>query len=374
MTLLEAGLLLGASALVSGISTPLVAKLARTVDAVDRPNERKVSGRSGMPLLGGLAVALGCTVGLSLALQLGLEGTGQSGYFEGFLIGASLVLAIGAFDDRYGLGAAPKLLVQIAAASVVFYFGVRVEEFREPLSGIEFQLPLWLSFTVTTLWIVGVTNALNLIDGLDGEATGVGAIIALTLAIVCWQVEQPSGVVLGLVLLGALLGFLPFNFPPARIFLGDTGAYFIGFALAILALEGYQGGHRKAAVLTFAIPLLALAVPILDTLLSIYRRLRNRQPIFSADRRHMHHRLLASRGDQRPAVLALYFLTGCFCIIALSFAHLKGYTAFIFFGAVVILTFRLLRNMGVFGDDTEPPPPGTASATPESLPEKEGEQ
>lgn len=337
------------SAVIAGAATPVVARLAIRVDAVDRPNERKASDRAGMPLLGGFAVALGTVVGISLALQLGMGASGAGlNYVEGYLIGSSLLLVVGALDDRFDISVWMKLLVQIAAASAAFGYGVRVEEFREPLAGVDYTLPMWFSWILTTGWIVGVTNAMNLIDGIDGESAGVGAIIALTLTAICWQTEQFAGVVLGFALFGALLGFLPYNFPPARIFLGDTGALFIGFTLSVLALEGYQGGGRKAALLTFAIPLMALAVPILDTLLSIFRRIRSGRAPWSADRSHMHHRLLASHGAPRPAVLSLYFLTACFCMIAFSFAQLRGYTAFIFFAAVIVLTFRLLRNMGVF--------------------------
>jgi UDP-GlcNAc:undecaprenyl-phosphate GlcNAc-1-phosphate transferase len=143
---------------------------------------------------------------------------------------------------------------------------------------------------------------------------------------------------------GALLGFLPYNFPPARMFLGDTGALFIGYVLALISLEGF----RKVTVLTFVVPLLALAVPILDTGLSIVRRLRRRRHIFSPDREHMHHRLLEAAGSQRSAVLSIYFLTGCFCVIAVSFTRLQGYAAIVFLGAVAVLTIRLLRNLGFF--------------------------
>jgi UDP-GlcNAc:undecaprenyl-phosphate GlcNAc-1-phosphate transferase len=195
---------------------------------------------------------------------------------------------------------------------------------------------------VSLLWIVGLTNALNLLDGLDGLAAGVGAIIAATLTVIAWQAGQPFGVFVGLALAGALLGFLPHNFAPARIFLGDTGSLFIGYMLALLALEGY----RRISLITFLAPLLALAVPILDTALSIARRVRSHAPIFSADRLHMHHRLLDAEGSARAAVLQFYFVTAAFCLIALSFTKLQGITAVVFLVAVAILTLRLLRNLG----------------------------
>ena len=191
-------------------------------------------------------------------------------------------------------------------------------------------------------------------DGLDGLATGVGAIIGVTLTMIAWQANQPVGVCVGVALLGSLIGFLPFNFAPARIFLGDTGSLFIGYILALLALEGY----RQLSLLTFVVPLLALALPILDTGLSIVRRIRIGTPIFAADRLHMHHRLLASEGTPRRAVLQLYFLTACFCLIAVSFTRLQGWAAALFLVAVGVLTVRLLLNRGVLsteGDEAGPP-------------------
>jgi len=188
--------------------------------------------------------------------------------------------------------------------------------------------------------------------------------------LICWQANQHAGVVLGVALVGALMGFLPFNFPPARIFLGDTGALFIGYALSLLAIQGYIGGHRKAALLTFAVPMLALAVPLLDTGSSILRRFLSGRPILDADNLHLHHRLLASEGSQRAAVLSLYFLTACFCIIALSFSRLQGYVAVGFFVAVVFLTVRLLWNMGAFRGELHT----TEGSEPTSPPDRSAER
>lgn len=354
MDLGQIGLCLLLAALGSAVATPFVSRLARWSGIVDQPNARKVSQRANMPLMGGLAVATGTALGLGAALAMSGTSAVQEVGFEGFLIGGLLLLVLGIVDDRSGIGARPKLVVQIIAALVAVGFGFRVEEFREPIGGVEYALPIWLQWTVTTLWIVAVTNAMNLVDGLDGEAAGLGCIIAITLSLICWQVDQRVGVVLGVALVGALLGFLPFNFPPAKIFLGDTGALFIGYALALLSIQGYIGGHRKAALLTFAVPILALAVPLLDTGSSILRRWRSGRPILDADNLHLHHRLLASEGSQRGAVLSLYFLTACFCIIALSFSRLRGSFAVAFFAAVVLLTVRLLWNMGALRGELHP--------------------
>ncbi|MDH3212116.1 MAG: undecaprenyl/decaprenyl-phosphate alpha-N-acetylglucosaminyl 1-phosphate transferase [Myxococcales bacterium] len=338
---------LGVAVGVTCLATPLVSRLASALRVVDRPNERGVSGRADMPLLGGLAVALGFVAGLLVALAFWVDVAATADPLKGLALGGLLVLALGAVDDRSGLGAWPKFLVQIAAAAIAIRYGFRLGHLTDPISVTTWQLPEWLVWIASTLWIVGITNALNLVDGLDGLATGVGAIIGGTLTVIAWQAGEPVGICVGIALVGALLGFLPFNFAPARIFLGDTGSLFIGYVLALLTLAGYQ----QKSLLTFVVPLLALAVPILDTGLSIVRRIRRGAPIFSADRLHMHHRLLASEGSPRSAVLQFYFLTACFCLIAVSFTRLQGWAAALFLVAVALLTLRLLWNLDVFSRD-----------------------
>ncbi len=328
---------------VAALSTPIVSRLARALRVVDQPGERKVNRRQNIPLLGGIAVALGFFVGLAAAI-LFASALPVRGHLEGLLLGGVLLLAIGVFDDRFTLTAFPKFAVQFLAAAIAIRYGFVISHFTDPLTHTSQPIPIVASWVVTSLWIVGVTNAMNLIDGLDGLCSGIAAIIGATLTLICWQLSLPVGVILGAAFVGSLLGFLPFNFPPARIFLGDTGALFIGYLLSLLALEGYA----KVTLLTFVVPLLALAVPIIDTGLSILRRVRSRTDPFSADRQHMHHRLLESEGSQRSAVLSLYFLTACFCVIALSFTKLEGLASILFLLAVIALTYRLLRNLGLF--------------------------
>jgi UDP-GlcNAc:undecaprenyl-phosphate/decaprenyl-phosphate GlcNAc-1-phosphate transferase len=329
---------------VSAAATPIVGRLARTLGAVDRPDERKVNRRADIPLLGGIAVALGFFVGLAVVLLLTGERYPFREHIEGQILGSLMLLTLGVVDDRWTLTARSKLVVQLAAATAAISYGFRIDHVTDPITLEYWQFPTILMWVVTLLWIVGITNSLNLMDGLDGLSTGIGAIIGVTLTWICFRAEEWVGVFVGLAFVGALLGFLPFNFPPARIFLGDTGALFIGFNLSLLALESY----RKLTVLTFVVPLLALAVPLIDTVLSIYRRLRRRKSILSPDRQHMHHRLLESEGSHRSAVLSIYFLTACFCVIAVSFTNLEGWAALVFLGLVGILTVRLLRNLGFF--------------------------
>lgn len=344
---------------VAFVATPAVSRLAHALQVIDRPNERKVSQRENIPLLGGLAVALGFYVGLGLAVAFFTKGDPYRGHLEGLLLGSLMILSVGAFDDRYTLGPKTKLAIQLLAAGIAVWFGFRIDHFTDPLTRTPWPIPGWISASVSMLWIVGITNALNLLDGLDGLCTGVAAIIGTTLTIICWQGGGALGVVVGVAFVGALIGFLPHNFPPARIFLGDTGALFIGYVLALLSIEGYRQG--SSSVLTFIVPILALAVPIMDVGLSVLRRLRRRSAVMQPDRSHIHHKLLESEGSHRAAVLSLYFLSACFCVIALSFTKLQGYAAMAFLLAVLALTFRLLRNLGFFA---EGPPPEQAGGEP----------
>ncbi len=330
-----------AALVVSAAATLPVARLARAFKVYDRPTERSVSHRTEIPLLGGLAIGLGFVVGLAVALRF-LEPAGAEGHVEGLLIGGLIILVLGVVDDRIGLGAGVTFSVQILAAAIALHYGYQIDHLTDPVTQNRVTFEPWFVWVASTLWIVGITNAVNLVDGLDGLATGVGTIIGATLTLIAFQAGQTLGICVGLALVGALVGFLPFNFAPARIFLGDTGALFIGFVLSLLALEGY----RRVSLLTFVVPLLALAVPILDTVLSIIRRVRLRTNPFRADRKHMHHRLLETRGSPRAAVLQFYFLTVCFCLIAVSFTNITGYPAALFLVAVVVLTLRLLWNLG----------------------------
>jgi len=327
----------------AAVSTPFVARLAHLLGVVDRPDERKVNKRPDIPLLGGLAVALGVAVGLASLKWTDVSFGEFESRFEGLLIGGGLMLITGIWDDRFGLRPRTKLGMQVLAAAVAIAFGFRVDHFIDPIFQHNWKLSGWAMVILSGFWIVGVTNAINLIDGLDGLAAGVSTIITATLTYICFQVDQVLGLFLGVVLLGGLLGFLPYNFPPARIFLGDAGSLFIGYFVALLSIAGSQ----DESVVTFVVPLFALAVPILDTVLSIIRRLLKRENVFAPDQAHMHHRLLASHGSQRSAVLLLYFVTLCFCIIAISFTRLAGLGAVFFFFAVILLTARMVHNMGL---------------------------
>ena len=341
---------------VSFFATPAVARLAWRVGALDRPSERGVNQRPDVPLMGGLAVLLGLLSGLALASLLARPVDVLDERVLGFLLGGGLIVAAGIRDDCFGMRAPGKLAVQVVAAGVAIAHGFEISRLTDPITHTLVDLPTWLGWSVTFLWIVGITNALNLLDGMDGLAAGVGVIIGATLTLIAWQVGSPFGFFTGLALVGGLAGFLPHNFPPARVFLGDTGSLLLGYALALLALDGYQ----RVSLITFVVPLLALAVPILDTTLSVARRLYRRQPLFRPDRLHMHHRVLALQGNTRSALVQFYSLTAAFCLVALSIRDLGGVVAAGFLIVVLLLTIRMLWNLGSLrfsddpGDDSDP--------------------
>lgn len=299
------------------IITPMVIRLAVRMGMLDQPSERKIHKKS-MPLMGGLGIFVAMWIPLALLtghdnlVTRALETEGWLQLTSIFAAGLSMLI-LGIVDDRFGLRARWKFLVQIPVAMVLVWSGVRFEVLKLPFLG-ELQLgPLGPALSV--FWIVGVTNALNLIDGIDGLAAGVtffaataNGVIALVhnhvlLAVVMWS------------LAGASLGFLRYNFSPARIFLGDTGSLFLGMTLAVTAIMASTKGSVATSML---VPVLVLGYPASDTLVAVFRRLRTGKPVFVGDKGHIHHRLLAMGYDHRRAARALYLICLLFCLVGLS--------------------------------------------------------
>ncbi len=322
------------SALVStGLSlamTPLVIRLAYFIGAVDRPDARKIHQHP-MPRLGGLATFGSLVITLLVVHVLfpsaGLDGLAAGGGWPVVAIALSGIVALGVCDDIWTLGAGAKFLGQCAAGSLLYLAGVRIESVTDPFFGGVFRLGI-LSFPFTLLWVVGVTNAFNLIDGLDGLASGIAVIAALTMSAIALLRQDLATCMLALVLAGSVLGFLRYNFNPAKVFLGDSGSLFIGFALAVLSI---QGSTKGSTVFSILVPILALGVPIMDTLLAMLRRilkplthrqslrtsLRARlQGMFVPDRRHIHHQLLERGLSHREAVFVLYTVSCTFGLCA----------------------------------------------------------
>lgn len=274
--------------------TPVVGRLAGKLGALDIPDTRKLHTQP-VPRLGGLAVYFAFLAGLLAFGPGGRE-------IWGLVVGASLIVVLGTLDDIYDLPAKVKLAGQVAAAAAVIPFGLQVEFVTNPLNGGLIHLG-WLGIPVTVFWLVAVTNALNLIDGLDGLATGTAVIAAATLAAVAWTEGQTAAVALALIVGAAALGFLRHNFYPAKIFLGDSGSMLLGFVLAATAVIGLT---KSATALSLIIPILILGIPLFDTTFAVVRRCYRRRPIFNPDRGHLHHRLLDAGLTHRRAVLVVY--------------------------------------------------------------------
>ncbi|MDD5593816.1 MAG: MraY family glycosyltransferase [Candidatus Margulisbacteria bacterium] len=292
--------------------TPMVRSFAPEIGAVDKPAERKVHTHS-IPRTGGIAIYFGFAVAVLFGLLLGAEhGIKINPHpILGILLGGSIVLLMGLMDDMRRLKPLTKLFWQVVGASVAIYFGVEISFVTNPINGI---LPLgFIAIPLTLLWLVGMTNAVNLIDGLDGLAAGVTLIAAGTLFFVALRTHQPGAALLMLALAGTALGFLRYNFFPASIFLGDSGSYFLGFVLAASAIIGV---FKTTLVVALFLPLLILAVPIFDTTFAIVRRIKDRKNLFAADDKHIHHLLLRLGLTQREAVLSIY--VACFLLGVLA--------------------------------------------------------
>ncbi len=273
--------------------TPFVRKLAIKYRVMDKPEERKVHQRI-MPRLGGLAICFGFWVAVAATQTLTRE-------ILGLLAGGLLICLVGVWDDFRGVSPRVKLLFQVLAACIVIAMGVRVDFMTNPVGG-EVSL-YYLSYPVTVLWIIGITNAVNLIDGLDGLAAGVSAIAAVTLGIVSMLEGFEQAAMLAFILAAGAFGFLKHNFYPAKIFMGDTGSLFLGFNLSVIAILGLT---KSTTVVSLFLPVVILGIPIIDTLLAIVRRFFSNKPIFSADKEHLHHRLLAMGLTHQRTVLTIY--------------------------------------------------------------------
>jgi UDP-GlcNAc:undecaprenyl-phosphate GlcNAc-1-phosphate transferase len=286
--------------------TPAVGRAARHLRLVDRPGEAERARRE-IPRLGGLALFFGVFVPSLAFLPLG-------GELRGVLIGAGVATIVGAIDDFRGLSWWQKLGGQVLAASIPAGFGVWVQRFTFPILGVH-QVPSWIGVPLTVLGIVAVMNMVNFLDGLDGLAAGVCAISGATFSIIELSLGRIGAAVLAAIVCGACLGFLRHNFYPARIFMGDSGALLLGFTLAAISVQGLL---KTAALATLLLPLLVLAVPVLDTSFVVAKRLRSGQPIYQADARHLHHRFMRIGFSQRRAVVYLWAWCATLAIAALA--------------------------------------------------------
>ena len=339
--------LFAVAALTSAILTPLVRSLALRFGAVSRPGGRNVNARA-VPRYGGIAISLSFFIALT-ALFFSEASTAVTIHAESrrlvaLVLGGIGLVVVGAIDDTRPLRALYKLYAQIAAAVLAFACGFRIDAILLPLAGSlsmgAFALP------VTILWIVGVTNAINLIDGLDGLAGGVVFFAGITNLVVAHVTGATFVGIAMSAVLGSVLGFLVFNFNPARIFMGDSGSYFLGFLLGTMSLAG--ASQKASTAVSLLVPVLALGLPITDTLFSIVRRYLERRPLFSPDRGHIHHRLLDMGVTHRRAVLILYGICVLLTVAAVGLSLGRTWTVGVALLIATLIVVAVARFSGYF--------------------------
>jgi UDP-GlcNAc:undecaprenyl-phosphate/decaprenyl-phosphate GlcNAc-1-phosphate transferase len=339
---------------ICGILTPIIRKYALQRGFYDVPNDRKIH-TSPIPRLGGIAIWLGFMLTMAWFSYI-YKGQFEDEALVGTLLGGSLMFFVGLIDDLYNLSPYLKLFGQFLAATTAFHLGVQISALDLPYSQI--LLLQDFSYPVTVLWLIALSNAMNFIDGVDGLAGGVSMISALTMSVVALNMHEPVPALFAIILAGSTLGFLNFNFYPARIFMGDSGALFCGFVLASIAVTGVL----KTLTMTMLLPVVILTVPILDITYSVLRRLWRFQNPFEADADHLHHKLLKLGFSQIRTTIAFYVL----CIIGgiiscIYIGHLNEYLLAL--GAVILFSSLLVIATRYFSaknerriDLTQPPP------------------
>ena len=310
------------AAVVSLISTPVVRSLAFRVGAVDVPKDNRRMHNHPIPRMGGLAIFFGFILSVLLFVPLTQQ-------LRTMLLGAVVIVILGIFDDIYALPAMPKFMIQIAAALVAVLGGNRIFGLSNIniFSSDPYWELGWLSIPISVLWIVGITNAVNLIDGLDGLACGVSTISSMTLLVIALIMAEPDVAMITAALAGACLGFLPYNLNPARIFMGDTGSTFLGYILAVVSIQGL---FKFYTIISFAVPFLMLGLPIFDTCFAFIRRIAHGQSPMHADRSHVHHRLIDMGFSQKQAVAVLYIISAILGLSAVVLTSVGAVKAMLF--------------------------------------------
>lgn len=324
---------------VTYIFTPIVKKFAFRVGAVDKPDARKVH-KGAIPRLGGLAIYIGYIVGVILAATM-FDNWEANRYIVGLLLGSTVLIGVGIWDDIKQIEPKTKLMGQIIAALILTFFGIRVGFITNPWGHLVY-LDTWISIPLTVFWIIGFTNIVNLIDGLDGLAAGISLIACAAIFTVTVQIGQVELACLILALAGAACGFLRYNFNPAKIFMGDTGSMLLGYTMAAISVIS---AAKTAATIALVVPVIVLGLPILDTTFAIVRRYLNGKPIFKPDKGHVHHRLLALGLSQKQAVLMMYAITailGCLAVLITRINVLLGIlVVFVILGVSTFIAVKL---------------------------------
>lgn len=328
------------SMIVSLILTPIVIKVSHKLGIVDQPNFRKVHTKP-ISVLGGTVILLSFLVGIWLGHPIETE-------VKPLVIGSVLIYLVGLIDDIYDLKPIMKLLGQVIAALVVVYYGVTIDFISLPIdSTIHFGI---FGIPITVIWIVAITNAINLIDGLDGLASGVSMIALMTIGFIAILQANIFIIMICSVLIGALLGFLFFNFHPAKIFLGDSGALLVGFIVGFLSLLGF----KNITFVSLFFPIVILAVPFIDTLFAMIRRVKKGQHIMQADKSHLHHKFLELGYSHRQTVLLIYSIAILFSLSSIILYLSQPWGVFMMLILIFITIELIVEFTGLIDDDYRP--------------------
>ena len=320
---------------ISFLTTPVVKTFAYKVGAIDVPKDARRMHKVPIPRLGGLAIFIGFMVSILLFAKITPE-------MKSILLGAVIIVVLGVVDDIMALPAMLKFVVQIVAASIPATHGVQILAFSNPniFSDNLYWVLGWLSIPFTVIWIVAITNAVNLIDGLDGLANGVSAISATTMLVIALVGGQSQVAIVLAALVGACIGFMPYNMNPAKMFMGDTGATFLGYILATMSIQGL---FKYYAVISFVVPFLILGLPIFDTTFAFIRRIAHGQSPMHADRSHIHHRLIDMGLNQKQAVATLYVISAILDLSAVVLTTGGEQKAMVLFAALCIVAVVAAR-------------------------------
>ncbi|KUP05722.1 hypothetical protein Q73_12955 [Bacillus coahuilensis m2-6] len=317
------------SIIVSWLITPLIRKFAFRYGFVDQPNYRKVH-QNATPLLGGLSILIGATAGL-VYIRPNLE------IVIPVILGGAIIILTGFLDDKFNIAPWQKLIGQFLAASIVVFSGIKIDFITFHLFADERIHLGFIGYILALLWIIGITNAINLIDGLDGLAAGISLIALTSITILSIMNYQILVVSISVILIGGILGFLPYNFFPAKIFLGDTGSLFLGYCISVISIMGL---YKSVTLFSLFLPIMVLAIPISDTLFAILRRLINKQKISEADKSHIHHKLLDFGFSQRKTVITIYLISAFFGLAAIVLSN-----STIWFSTIVLIILAVFIQL-----------------------------
>ena len=325
--------------LTSLVLVPITMKLAHHVGAMDIPNERKIH-KVPIPRLGGLSIFGSFLLGYILYGEVTTQ-------MLSILIGSFLIVLVGVFDDIKSIRALYKFIVQVIAAIIVVVYG-KIYFTEITFLGLKLEFNLYVSYFLSIFFILAISNAINFIDGMDGLSSGISSIYFLTIAVIAILLNRLSGldIILSIIMLGATLGFLVYNFPPAKTFVGDNGSVFLGFIISVIALLGY----KVATLTSLVIPITILAVPVFDTVFAILRRLIKHKNIAEADKEHFHHQLLKMKFTPRVSIIIIYLINIMFAVISILYVIGDSKDVIILYAVAALLVLFVVLKTDILYD------------------------